>query len=89
MLVDGPVPCTSAHTAQTSRVQAPNGRPVAFAVQPVPPAVGIDVRNKAVATLVLAPPPMAFLGDGQLTVTDLVAALADELTARTYSTERT
>ncbi len=88
-MVDTPVPCTSAHTAQTSSVQVPIGSPVAFAVHPVPPASGIEVRNKEVLTLVLAPPPMAFLGDGQLTETDLVAALVDELTVLTYSTERT
>ena len=66
-----------------------DGRPVAFAVQPVPSASGSDVRRSDVATLVLAPPPVTRLGTGHVAVTDFVAALVDELTTRTYSTERT
>ena len=65
------------------------GSPVALAVHPAPPARGIDVRTREVATLTFAPPPITCFGAGHITVTDLVAVFADGLTACTYSTERT
>ena len=75
--------------AHTSSVHALMGSPVASAVHPVFPASGSDVRKSEVGTLVLAPPPITCLGAGHVAVTDLVADLADALTTRTYSTERT
>ena len=75
--------------AHASSVHVPTGSPVASAVHPVFPTSGSDVRKSEVATLALAPPPITCLGAGHVAVTDLVADLADGLTTRTYSTERT
>jgi hypothetical protein len=67
----------------------PIGKPDAFAVQPVPSASGAEVRNNDVATLAFAPPPVTFFGLGHVAVADLVADFDEELTTRTYSTDRT
>jgi hypothetical protein len=75
--------------AQVSTVHGRLGRPVALAVQPVPSASGIDVRNTAVVALTLAPPPITCFGVGHRAVTDLSPIVEDELVACTYSTERT
>ncbi len=75
--------------AHASTVHARHGSPVALAVQPAPPASGIDERKTEVSALTPAPPPMTCFEFGHMAVTDLLSVFVDELTACTYSTERT
>jgi hypothetical protein len=88
----GPAPSTLAQIAHASTLQPTRRGPAATISQPSRAAVGLLVRSAydpSLPRLISAPPPIALVPAGHVTVTDFTSSLAEELAAWTQATPRT